>query len=388
MKKYFKLFLILIISLLVVGCGKTEKKEVKKKEPENVASSKVGSFVSYDNDIYYWKLNKDSRDKEAYLGSPNDLPDAVNELVKVDSKGKETVVLKDTGSSELVISNNKIYTSNTVDDAENDREIFSVDLDGKNKKEIGNGFISDIVKNRYIYGLADRYNGGIFMIDSADDEYKIIKEKAKINEVKDDVVYYSDNSARKSVVIGSIKDNEDQGELMSVSATDFEYADSVTVLEVERMECIDGKLEIYIGYRDGSANLIQELKKYTYELDSGKIETEDVEILDEEPKLTRNEVYISYNNSSNNIVYKNDNKEENIISIADLANKYEMEDNEETSIDVYKGNVVDDNVYFIIDYGKHDSEKDVGWRYAYNREKTIYFKYSIKDKSLKKLLEF
>ncbi len=385
MKRYFKLFLILIISLLVVGCGKTEKKEVKKKEPEKVTSSKVGSFVSYDNDIYYWKLNKDSRDPKAYLGTPNDLPDAVNELVKVDSKGKENVVLKDTGSNELVISNNKIYTSNTIDDAENDREIFSVDLDGKNKKEIGNGFISDIVKNRYIYGLADRYSGGIFMIDSADDEYKIIKEKAKINGVKDDVVYYSDNSDRKSLVIGSIKDNEDQGELMSVSATDFEYADSVTVLDVERMDCSDDKLEIYIGYRDGSANLIQELKKYTYELDSKKIETEDVEILDEEPaEFSRDEVYIS----SKNIVYKNDNKEENIISVADLANKYEMEDSDETSIQVYKGNVVDDNVYFIIDYGKHDSSEDVGWRYAYNREKTIYFKYSIKDKNLKKLLEF
>ncbi len=382
MQKKYKLFLVLAISLLLFGCGKETKEKDKKTTENNIKSSEIGTFISYGDNLYYWKLNKDSRSDEATLSEPKDLLEATNELVKVDNKGKESVVLKDKGSEELVISNDKIYTSYSNDEYENDRTIYLVDLDGQNKKEIGKGFMSSIVDNKYIYGNTEQFSSDIFMIDTESGEYEIIKEKAQVIGDNKGIVYYADVSSNSSLTIGTIENNEDKGNFISINDSDFKG--DPTVISLEKIVLNENNIEIYAGYRDGSANLIQELIKFTYDYEGKNLKKEEIADGDSRYDLTNDTVYLG----PTDIFYQVNNKEEKLISLKDLESKYELKNNEETAIRIYKGNIVNDNVYFILDYSLHDSASDIGWRYAYKREKTLYFRYDIKNKKLTKMLEF
>ena len=59
------------------------------------AQNNGGKFVKYGDNLYYWKLNEQSRESSALYGNYADNPDSINELIKRKPNGEETVLLKE-----------------------------------------------------------------------------------------------------------------------------------------------------------------------------------------------------------------------------------------------------------------------------------------------------
>lgn len=379
MKKYIKILNLLFI-IVLVGCSKNNKEDIKtetQKENSDIECSEVGTFVSYKNNIYYWKLNKDSRSDSALFGNYVDKKDSINELVKINDNGDEEVIYKGSGSKNIVICNDKIYTSMTNDDYENNRTIYSIDLNGKNKKELGIGFIEHIIGNN-IVGRKDLFDKGIYSVNLNNNEYNSLKDGVKLIFVDSDTIYYS-YIENKNLIIGTIIDGKDKGKLVSISSNDFQ--NNITTLNVEYIDIKDNKIKLFVGYRDGSANMLQEVNMYTFNKDGTNIEKQNYTNSMNELELNgKSDIYLV----NNNVMYKDDI----ILSINDIYSNYNLNKADDTNIYLYKSNLINGDVYFIFDYVIHDSSNDVGWRYSYKRLKTLYLRYNIKSKLLNKIYEF
>lgn len=363
--------------LLVSGCDKnmTSKKDNESSKNSDIVSnsnennsvsmsSKVGNFVNYSDYTYFWKLNNNSRNSTELFGNwTTDVPinSTVNELIRVDKTGKQEVIYKGSGMGQIVIANDHIYIMALKD---NDYYIYSMSLEGKDIKELGKGTIK-YSDNNMIVGIINRNNDiGIYTIDSKSNTYKIVNDSATLLTVNNGVIYYGINNA-KQIKIGSVKDGTDNGTMATLDYKVFKsFGDSS--LQVEGIS-IDDNINIYYGYRDGSAAMIQELAKATMNFDGSNLKTVLVEQKVLDNCLNEGKVYIS----NNEIKYMLNGKETNIMSTSEFAKNNKLKLNDETLLVINGSNVYDDVAYAIIDYGVHNSKEDIGWRYAYNRTKTI-----------------
>lgn len=363
--------------LLVSGCDKnmTSKKDNESSKNSDIVSnsnennsvsmsSKVGNFVNYSDYTYFWKLNNNSRNSTELFGNwTTDVPinSTVNELIRVDKTGKQEVIYKGSGMGQIVIANDHIYIMALKD---NDYYIYSMSLEGKDIKELGKGTIK-YSDNNMIVGIINRNNDiGIYTIDSKSNTYKIVNDSATLLTVNNGVIYYGINNA-KQIKIGSVKDGTDNGTMATLDYKVFKsFGDSS--LQVEGIS-IDDNINIYYGYRDGSAAMIQELAKATMNFDGSNFKTVLVEQKVLDNCLNEGKVYIS----NNEIKYMLNGKETNIMSTSEFAKNNKLKLNDETLLVINGSNVYDDVAYAIIDYGVHNSKEDIGWRYAYNRTKTI-----------------
>lgn len=389
--KIRRFLVVLIISMLIVGCGVKENKENSSnsndnsnKEEEVIKQSNLGYFVNYNDDLYYWKINNNSRSASALFGEFEEQNNSINELVKVDKDGKESTVLKDKGSKELVIVNDKIYTSYTVDSDKNSRMIYSIDLDGSNKKEIGLGNIEYVNDKRIIASTNDKK---IVTIDLKSNEYKEVVNDAELLTVKDDIIYYG--KLENNVYTINTLTGTDTKNIINVNTSDFKVS-NVTNISFEKAILLDNQIDIYVGFRDGSAGLLNGLIKVT--IDSTGKATKEVVNNFNENSFTNDRLYYRYdsNNTSNStLVYEDINgKITDIIKKDDIAKKYNLTLNDETELFIYNGNALGNDIYFVMDYVTHDSANDIGWRYSYKRNKTMYFKYNLSSKILEKIYEF
>lgn len=262
---------------------------------------------------------------------------------------------------QIVIANDHIYIMALKD---NDYYIYSMSLEGKDIKELGKGTIK-YSDNNMIVGIINRNNDiGIYTIDSKSNTYKIVNDSATLLTVNNGVIYYGINNA-KQIKIGSVKDGTDNGTMATLDYKVFKsFGDSS--LQVEGIS-IDDNINIYYGYRDGSAAMIQELAKATMNFDGSNLKTVLVEQKVLDNCLNEGKVYIS----NNEIKYMLNGKETNIMSTSEFAKNNKLKLNDETLLVINGSNVYDDVAYAIIDYGVHNSKEDIGWRYAYNRTKTI-----------------
>ena len=145
-KKILKIMLILtmLIGILSIlsGCGekaendnKKEKNQVEEEvKQEEQAVGVNGTFVKYKSNTYYWKLTANSREEIGLHAQYQDILNAKNDLIKIDEKGKEEVLISEKGSGEIFIANDKIFLSYVGDEYGTQRKIYSIDLNGENKK--------------------------------------------------------------------------------------------------------------------------------------------------------------------------------------------------------------------------------------------------------------
>lgn len=391
--KIRRFLVVLIMSMLIVGCGVKDNKEnsnnnsndnSNKEEVSINKQSNLGDFVKYNDDLYYWKINNNSRSSSALFGQFDEQNNSINELVKVDKDGKESIVLKDKGSNELVIVNDKIYTSYTVDSDKKTRMIYSVNLDGSNKKDIGIGNIQYINDKRIIASTSDQK---IVTIDLKNNEYKELISDVELLTVKDDIIYYG-KLENNVYTINSIT-GTDTKNIINVNTTDFKVS-NVTNISFEKAILLDNQIDIYVGFRDGSAGLLNGLIKVT--INSNGNASKEVVSNFNENSFTSDRLYYRYdsNNTSNStLVYEDTTgKVTDIIKKDDIAKKYNLTLNDETELFIYNGSALDNDIYFVMDYVTHDSANDIGWRYSYKRNKTMYLKYNLSSKELEKIYEF
>jgi hypothetical protein len=388
---------MLLISMAIglTACSlMPEKKDVEQNNSEastNEEKGVFGAFVKYKNNIYYWKLNAQSRKEVGLFAEYADSETAKNELIKRDKDGNEQVITTDNGSGELFIVNNKIfYGSNN--------KIYSVDIDGKNKSDAIIGKIRYIVGD-YIYCEQRKENANatnIIAINTKDGSSKIIVENAYIVGCIDNEIYYSKNST-DSISIGYISNLEDKDTFAAVRGNNFnDYFSESDGIKVESIikDADNNQIVIYVGYRAGTAHMLQETVVVFFNksentvrisnssndsVDSTLVRTEDGEVFEE-----------TVNNSLTRFAYLENGQvdQTSFISKKDLEEKLNLKVDDEHYFGLYMGNKIDGDVYFIVEYSEHYPEEDIGWRYAYKRIKTYYLKYNEQNEELKVLYEF
>ena len=412
MKKNIKVLLtILIIGFLLIiltGCGNKENENDDEKNEETVINEntieqkeekvegKSGSFVEYKGYTYYWKIDAGSREGTGLFSNYKDSLNYKNDLIRFNDSGEE-VVISDKGSGDIFIVNDKIFLSYTADEYGNNRNIYSVDLDGNNKTEYCSGEMKYIVDD-YIYGQTDN-NGDIFIIDTKTDKVDTIKKKANIIGCEDGVIYYTNefDYTAKNLTIGSIEGKEDNGIIYTFDSSNFEYYERPVTMYALTMWKENGKLNTCIGYSEGSANLLQELVQIEMEAERKNAKLTNVELsygFYEEEQNIKGKVYFKTVNpnadSYNELVYvdKETGEIKELVKVDEINEKYGFVEDDEHQTSLYCADAVGDDVYVIIDYSEHYPEGDVGWRYTYKRLKTVCFKYNLKSKEIEDIYDF
>lgn len=409
-KKILKIMLILtmLIGILSIlsGCGEKaendnekEKNQVEEVKQEEQAAGVNGFFVKYKNNTYYWKFTANSREEVGLHAQYQDILNAKNDLIKIDEKGKEEVLITEKGSGEIFIVNDKIFLSYVGDEYGSQRKIYSIDLNGENKKEYTKGEMKYIVGD-YIYCQTNN-NGDIFAIDTKNDEITEIKKSANIIGCEDEIIYYTEkfNYDAGTLKIGSITEETDNGIIATFSKSEFENYSFTNgaLIEVTQLWKENDKINIYVGYRAGSANMLQEL--FNIKMDENGENLEKIAITDAEVITMENEQVtegVYYKTEQENGEYVNhlmyvDEKTKERKEIADekeLYKKFNLVDDDEHMLILYSFGIVEDDIYVVLDYGEHYPQEDIGWRYAYKRMKTICFKFNIETKEISEVYEF
>ena len=390
--KMYKLSIIVLLALFLCGCN--EVKKVGETTTQNKINEKVDSFekaeyfFEYNDEVYFWKLNSESTSKEGIHNIYDDIPKKENELVKIDKKGKEKSIYRGEGSGKIIIYDNTIYTSYLKNQNANERMVYSLTLDGKKQKEYGVGFIEYLVKGNLICKTG-YYDGNIINIDLKSGEYNTLKENAFLIGAVNDEIYYGVNSSDyKSFTIG-VTDINKSKEIITVKTSSFEY--DPTIIYPELFVVDANNINIYIGYTDGTAHILQELYKVVIK-DKDAVQSSLVS-MDEFTKLSNrssfeDSVFTTNANNETKIVYLKDNNEQDIISYDKFKNDFKFVTDDEHAVSLVKGNATSNDAFFIVNYGTHKADGDIGWRYNYLRNKTMYIRYNISSKQLETIYEY
>lgn len=375
------MFLFVIVSVMS-GCDfKTNgnNQESKNINDLSFSSSEISSFVKYEDYVYYWNMNDNSREEIGLYGEYNDKPNVKNELIRLDNSLNKKVVINDYGNGDILVLNNKIYLQSLTDD-NNHKKIYSVSLDGNNKVEYFEGIIKNVIDN---YVICNDYNNNILAINSSNNEIKVLKENASVIGIVNNKIYYSTyDSENIELSIGYIVDKIDRGIITKVKQEQFDS--KPTELEVENFFEKDNKIYTYVGYKSGSAGLFDELIQLIINSDNSVVSMKNIDITsDYEGK---SDLYLEYLNG-----LKYHDKNGNIHLIIDsneFTDKYGFIDDDEHNINIVSYAFIDNYIFGVIDNGVHYQESDIGDRSkAYKKIKTIIFRYDIKNNNFDILSE-
>ena len=370
-------------------------------EAEKVVSqpiSKVDYFCEYNGEIYYWKLSDTSREKTGLSNNIYNLG-VENQLVKIDKDGKETVIYTGTGSKEICIVNDRIFLSCKASDSEYVRKICSINLDGTDKQEHAEGEMKYIVSDYIIcqdstsiYALNTENFGTTKIVEQGTSEIIEI-----ITAIKDNIYYsiynYEDHTIGISTITGVTSDKTTKITISNEFGEGFEEAG---LLEVAYMWKDVDTINMYIDFREGTAHLINGIVKVTMDenLNNAQVLEADRNDLTTVMDTATNGVFVGITEENGNYeryVMKVDDRTgeiENIFSTDEIYEKYSLTDDTEHTLSIHNITEIENEIYMIWDYRTHSPENDIGWRYAYTRERTIYLKYNTETKEITTIYEF
>lgn len=401
-KSILILSIVSILLIMLTGCGTTKEKNEEEKsnntsnnEQSNEAkqdeevTTNVAEFVKYKDATYFWKLSANSRENTGLFAKYSTNQNTKNELIKLDSSGNQTTVLTEKALGNICISNDKIFMQDTESESGSYNKIYSTDMNGENKKEYQKG---EIIKS--IKGYVICQNENIFAINTKTDEIVNLKEKANVIDVIDNVIYYSDDTESNTLKIGTIKDNKDNGTIATFLRKDLFKESTDQPMEIVEFGEDNGKIKCYIGYRDGTAHLLQDEYCVTMNKDGSNLQKESVQNLENENDQKLKGVYINSKSVNgkivNDLVYVDESTKERktILTQKEINEKFEFTSDDEHTINLAESTIIGNEIYVTLDYGVHYSQEDMGWRYAYKRQKTVCFKYNTDTKEITELYKF
>lgn len=403
-KSILILSIVSILLIMLTGCGTTKEKDEGEKagnqnkneqsnqvKQDEQITTNVADFVEYKDATYFWKLTADSRETTGLFAKYSFYHNIKNELIKLDKSGNQTTILTDKGFGNICISNEKIFLQYTEDQYGNNK-IYSVDMNGENKKEYQKGEIIGSIDGYII--CQTNANGNIFAINTKTDEIVNLKEKADIVDIIDNVIYYSENDESDILKIGNIKDNKDNGTIATFSRKDLFKEATDQSMEIVEFGEENGKIKFYIGYRAGTAHILQDEYCFTMNKDGSNLQKESVENLEDENAQKLSGVYIDSKMENgkivNNLVYVDESTKERktILTEKEINAKFGFTLDDEHTINLAESAIIGNEIYVTLDYGVHYSQEDIGWRYAYKRQKTVCFKYNTNTKEITELYKF
>ena len=113
-------------------------------------------YVYQDGKVYYRRYNEDSYENAALWGNYDfyPIPETKKEIVCVDAAGVETVLFEDEGYGDIYLVNNRFYmTDGKLNDTYTGKRLYSVDMQGNDRIDYGNGSIYAVDTEREIFVL-------------------------------------------------------------------------------------------------------------------------------------------------------------------------------------------------------------------------------------------
>ena len=114
------------------------------------------TYVYQDGKVYYRRYHEDSYEEEALWGEYDAIPETKKEMICMDADGVETVLFTDEGYGDIYLLNNRFYMT-TAERKESAygytytaRCLYSVNMQGKERIDYGEGYVFAIDKDRKI----------------------------------------------------------------------------------------------------------------------------------------------------------------------------------------------------------------------------------------------
>ena len=392
-KKLFLLFILMLAVIMLAGCGTESDTEKKKSNNDEQAEetgkySNVGNYAEYNGNVYYWKLTADSRDGAALFAQYSPVKGYKNDLTRLEPDGNEFAVVNTAGSGNIYIANDTIFYQSSEDGSD---KIYSVDLDGNNKKSYCSGVLK-YASGDYIYVQ----NGSdVTVINAKEQEEALTLDDADLIGIVGSNAYFIGGDSSKEIDIGYIEEGVPMLNVATFSTSEYKTSTgSDANITFYGFSYENNKVQIKVGDVQGTGHFVQE--GWIIEMDAdGQNVTKKIDSANQdntETLLSVTELPVSYV-TSKGLVYKDpDNgSEKTIVDNSKIKSEFGFKtygDDEEAYIEVYAADKVDDKLYIVIDNGTHYSAGDIGWRYSYRRTKTAVFKYDLGSGEIDKLYEF
>ncbi len=408
-----------------------EKKKEKEKQQEKTlgaVTNNGGTVLKCGTSVYYWKYNSDSFEKNALFQNYQPTQNAENELICENDDGAMEVLYKGNAKGELFIVGNRLYfLQNEFKDG---KYAYSQELvymeyhngvwDKDTIHSVGKGKIEtvDLQKNLLIFsGQPQTEQEGLYVIDNNTGKCTFITGNSSFVTYEDGIIYYQDHEITgwsEEAIMGAValcrSDLDGNTALVTKTESDLYEYKSGGACVIECAQIVDDWIYFSYGHYDGSSvsfqggnivrvkkaggqpelvatisceksdfylfreNGVDKLlyaKNYSQNtvLDLNSKSEQDVD----QPMGALGEAFPEYNSTTNETKYyyygNPDGKVAELFSKSDYASG-----DLEESVDFVDMECIDNMFYYRVDYGRHNAENDMGWRYSYDRIKTEVYR--------------
>ena len=370
-----------------------------------------GNYVKKDNAVYFWKYREDSFEKIAKFGIFGKLAGEGNQLIKRAEDGTETVIYQGSGYDKIFIHNGRFYLTGSEPSSYGFymSNVYSIDMDGKDRKDYGPGKILDLdEENGVLICMSVDYKDSLYLIYCEDGSRTELCEYAEYLGREGQYAYYENKAENNNLLIERVALDGSQTEtVLEIPGYAQQYGleEGASIIA---SQIYNGYLYFNYGYIAGTARLYQEgvigrvrldgsgyqviagtgVRKnetfYVYANDSGevfinirdlyggnyRIALKDLSITSVETiSATMGEIFCEggaayFYPEANNVLVQ-------IVKDDRLDNASGMG---ETYFQVRDAQIVDGYIYYITEYSVHNPEGDMGWRYSYERKETTLYR--------------
>lgn len=385
-------------------------------------------FVEYNNNIYYWENNKESFGESGLWGIYNLQPNNKKKLICISADGKRNEVINEPAINDIYILNSRIYyeTKETSGGRQETHLIYSVNLDGKDKKEHGEGHILNIDEKEEYIIINNKESLYSFNINTMKRNFlcycSVYSNRNGLLGIDKDVIYYEEKTDKKNMV-SLCKINLDGTDKRVLKALE---EDMYGVYKIPCFEIIDDKLYFTVGAYAGTAHMYQtgklismdkngdnykviaenvgdffniskkDTKVYIRIANSIESNNSNIRIDIESNKITNDNTIIYMNGQSfvfedKVYIYEKDNANPKVLLDKIDYNKIKELKKVVKDIDLYKCTYIqklNNKIFYALEASRYTPEDDIGWRMSYCRIKTFIYCNNTNDEQTELLYEY
>ncbi|MDE5597161.1 MAG: hypothetical protein K2J04_04955, partial [Lachnospiraceae bacterium] len=233
------------------------------------------TYAYQDGKVYYRRYHEDSYEEAALWGNYDDIPETKKEIVCIDADGAETVLFTDEGYGEIYLIDDRFYMLDAKiceEDGSTHRErhLYSVDMQGNDRIDYGNGKILAVDKERNIIILQVYEDGdtNYYAMNYVTGEKKVILSDLDEYNIGFGVFTYQDGWLYYGEYdkLNAVSYDGGQREIITIISEYDSYTTSIHE-HILKIEVDRDRIYFIFGGYDGSAQEFQGGKLISVKLD-------------------------------------------------------------------------------------------------------------------------
>lgn len=411
-KQMIKAIILTSLAILIIAAP------IQALAAADAVANNGGMAVKYKGSVYYREYQAGNFEKYAIFGDYSSNPETQKKMIR-DTGGTKKAIFTDIGEGPIFILGDRMYLMKKLKAMYTDH-IYSVDMEGKNKKEFGMGTIEAVDESENLLICTRHVNGKneLFTISSSGVEKKLAGDIDNFIALDEHVVYYTEKSSVSDDYVGEItlskigvlgtgkkalakvKINADgiSNGMLDIECFQIEektiyfscgsragtgnFYQGGKIVKVNK----DGTgLKILAGANDTAGNIFYVMRTSTeYQLYYEDYDTAKIYCLSLKNGTKKETAFEAHklgepfvDGSGVSVYLDNTGKKTALITSADYSNTGLdgiFASYDETYLEALDVEIVDGWVYYKLEAGKHRPEDDIGWRYCYERTGTHVYR--------------